>query len=215
MGGTGELILTGQLGEVMQESVRTALSYIRSHASELELEKHLGGSHHRETHRGNHAEKSLLEHTDVHVHFPAGSTHKDGPSAGVAILVALASLFTGRLTRSDTAMSGEITLRGSILPVGGIHEKVLAAHRAGLRRLILPVHNEKDLHELPEAIRREMSIIFAKSAEDVLANALEPQSLERAPRKGVEAPEDAQGGGSIAQETGETAYARGGTWSRL
>ncbi|RJP78895.1 MAG: endopeptidase La [Candidatus Zixiibacteriota bacterium] len=160
MKGKGLLILTGQLGEVMKESAQAALSYLRSRSNELNLEG------------------LDFESENIHVHVPAGAIPKDGPSAGVTILASMASLFTDRLVRSDTAMTGEITLRGTVLPVGGIKEKVLAAHRAGIRRMILPWKNEKDLEETPKEVRAEMEFIFVREMEEVLHHALQPNKLE-------------------------------------
>lgn len=157
MPGEGKLILTGQLGDVMKESANLALNWLRSHSSEIGVDVGHG----------------LLENNDVHIHFPAGAISKDGPSAGVTITTVLASLFTGRCVRSDTAMTGEVTLRGLVLPVGGIKEKVLAAHRAGLVRVILPRRNEKDLHDVPENIKKDLSFVFVSSVEDVLFEAFE------------------------------------------
>jgi len=151
------LILTGQLGDVMQESAKAARSYVVSHFRSLGIEQPAG---------------------TVHIHVPAGAIPKDGPSAGVTMASALASLFTALPVRSDTAMTGEITLSGMVLPVGGIKEKVLAARRAGLKRVILPKPNEKDLSELPEEVRNEMQFEFAERIEDVLAAAI-PQLAER------------------------------------
>ncbi len=149
-----KLILTGQLGTVMQESAKAAQSYIWSKAEDLGVSK------------------ELIRQSGVHIHVPAGATPKDGPSAGVTMVTALTSLYTYRPVRSDTAMTGEITLSGLVLPVGGVKEKVLAAHRAGIRRVILPKDNEKDLKELPEHVREEMEFILAESVEDVLVAAI-------------------------------------------
>jgi ATP-dependent Lon protease len=121
------------------------------------------------------AAEDVLNRTDVHLHFPAGAIPKDGPSAGVTIASALVSLLTGRICRSDTAMTGEITLRGLVLPVGGIREKVVAAHRAGLRRVILPERNRKDLAELPASVLANMSFAFVTNVSDVLEQALSPK----------------------------------------
>lgn len=159
MGGKGSLTLTGQLGDVMKESAQAAMSWIRSKSVDLGLAKSI--------------EEHFLEKTDLHIHFPAGAIPKDGPSAGVTITTALVSLLTGRHVRADTAMTGEVTLRGHVLAVGGIKEKVLAAHRGGIRRVILPARNEKDLVDIPKNVRDEMEFIFAKTVDTVLANALE------------------------------------------
>jgi ATP-dependent Lon protease len=152
--GKGTLILTGQLGDVMKESARAALSWVRTHVDDLGINVD-------------------FEKTDIHLHVPAGGVSKDGPSAGVAITVALTSLLTGRRVRGDVAMTGEITLRGTVLPVGGIKEKVLAAHRAGIKRVILPERNRKDIVDIPETIRQELEISFAKKIDDVLEATLE------------------------------------------
>ena len=159
MGGKGSLTLTGQLGDVMKESAQAAMSWIRSKAVDLGLAASL--------------DEHFLDKNDLHIHFPAGAIPKDGPSAGVTITTALVSLLTGRNVRADTAMSGEVTLRGHVLPVGGIKEKVLAAHRGGIRRVILPARNEKDLADIPPVVRDEMEFIFAKTVDTVLSNALE------------------------------------------
>ena len=155
MDGRGLLTLTGKLGEVMQESAKAALSWIRSHAVQLGL-----GSDWQ------------VNQTDLHVHFPAGALPKDGPSAGVTIITALVSLLTGRPVRPDLAMTGEVTLRGLVLPVGGIKEKVIAAHRAGLCTVVVPARNEKELSELPPSILAAMSFILVNGVEDVLQAAL-------------------------------------------
>ena len=161
-GGKGFQV-TGQLGEVMQESARAALSYVRANARSLGIKDDFFAKH------------------DLHLHVPAGATPKDGPSAGVTMATALASLITGRPVRADVGMTGEITLRGQVLPIGGLKEKVLAAHRAGLKVVILPKRNEKDLDDVPEEVRREMQFILADRVEDVLAAALEnpPAALKR------------------------------------
>jgi ATP-dependent Lon protease len=163
MQGKGSLTLTGQLGDVMKESAQAALSYLRSKAEGLGIPL------------------NFLERTDLHIHFPAGAIPKDGPSAGVTILTALVSLLTGIRVRSDVAMTGEVTLRGLVLPVGGIKEKVLAAHRAGIKRVILPARNEKDLVDVPEQARKEMGFVFATHMDEVLAAAMEENPVGRKP----------------------------------
>jgi len=152
--GSKDLTMTGQLGEVMQESARIARSYLWSHAAEF----------------GLNIEPFLQ--SGVHVHVPAGAIPKDGPSAGVTMTTALASIYSGIPARSDTAMTGEVTLTGLVLPIGGVKEKVLAARRAGLRRVILPRGNQKDLRDLPDDVRKEMEFVFANRVEDVLAEML-------------------------------------------
>jgi ATP-dependent Lon protease len=159
MGGKGSLILTGQLGDVMKESAQAALSWMRAKATELGLAEDL--------------DSHFLDKTDMHIHFPAGAIPKDGPSAGITITTALISLFTGRNVRSDTAMTGEVTLRGLVLPVGGIKEKVLAAHRGGIKRVVMPARNQKDLVDIPQNVKDEMEFIFAKEMDTVLDNVLE------------------------------------------
>ncbi|MDH7570659.1 MAG: endopeptidase La, partial [Armatimonadota bacterium] len=161
-GGGRALTLTGQLGEVMKESAQAALSYVRSHAEELGIDPRFFRRH------------------EVHIHVPAGAIPKDGPSAGITMVAALASLATGRRVRGDVAMTGEITLSGRVLPVGGIKEKVLAAHRAGLKRVVLPERNRKDLLEdVPEEIRREVEVHFADTILAALEKVLEPPSDAR------------------------------------
>ena len=156
MPGKGGLQITGQLGDVMQESAKAALTYVRSNADRLGIAA------------------DAIADQDLHVHVPAGGIPKDGPSAGVTMFTALTSLLTGRRVRSDTAMTGECTLRGRVLPVGGIKEKVMAAHRAGITRVILPAQNERDLDDLPPDVREAMEVIFATEMHDVLDAALEP-----------------------------------------
>ena len=153
-GGAG-LTITGQLGEVMQESARAARSYLWSHALEFGIDP------------------EMFKGYGVHLHVPAGAIPKDGPSAGVTITAALASLYTGRRVRPDTSMTGEITLSGLVFPVGGIKEKVLAAHRAGIRRIILPARNEGDLEDIPEDVRRELEVIPVSRIGEVIDAALE------------------------------------------
>jgi ATP-dependent Lon protease len=153
-GGKG-LTITGQLGEVMQESARAAQSYLWSHAAEFGISA------------------DMFRDYGVHLHVPAGAIPKDGPSAGVSITAALASLYTGRRVRPDTAMTGEITLSGLVFPVGGIKEKVLAAHRAGIRRIILPLRNEADVEDIPEDVRNELQIVFISRINEVVDVALE------------------------------------------
>ncbi len=148
---------TGSLGTVMQESARAALSYVRSRSESLGLPP------------------DFFEKHDIHLHVPAGATHKDGPSAGVAMATALVSLISGRKVRPQVGMTGEITLRGQVLPVGGIKEKVLAAHRHGLRTVILPKANKQDLDDVPEEVKKDMKFVFAETVDDVLKAALEPQ----------------------------------------
>uniref|UniRef100_A0A8C2LRS2 Lon protease homolog 2, peroxisomal n=1 Tax=Cricetulus griseus TaxID=10029 RepID=A0A8C2LRS2_CRIGR len=155
MDGEGQLTLTGQLGDVMKESAHLAISWLRSNAKKYHLTNAFGSF-------------DLLDNTDIHLHFPAGAVTKDGPSAGVTIVTCLASLFSGRLVRSDVAMTGEITLRGLVLPVGGIKDKVLAAHRAGLKHIIIPQRNEKDLEEIPSNIRQDLSFVTASCLDEVL-----------------------------------------------
>lgn len=153
MEGEGQLTLTGQLGDVMKESAHLAISWLRSNAKTYNL---------------TNGSTDPLEGTDIHLHFPAGSVTKDGPSAGVTIVTCLASLLSRRLVRSDVGMTGEITLRGLVLPVGGIKDKVLAAHRANLKRVIIPKRNEKDLEEIPAHVRADLDFVFASTLDDVL-----------------------------------------------
>ena len=155
--GKGELKLTGQLGDVMKESASAALSYLKSRAASLGIDP------------------TLFDKNDIHVHVPAGAQPKEGPSAGVTVLTAMASLLTGRPVRDDVAMTGEITLRGRVLPIGGIKEKVLGAHRAGLRRVLLPRRNEADLDDIPADLRKEMQLVLIESIDEVLREALTPR----------------------------------------
>ncbi len=156
MRGKGNLILTGQLGDVMKESAQIALSYVRSKAQDFGIEE------------------KVFENSDIHVHVPAGAIPKDGPSAGVTMVTAIVSLLTNRPVRADVAMTGEITLRGKVLPIGGVKQKVLAAHRAGLKCVILPKRNEPDLEDVPEEVREEMNFVFVDEIEEVIEHALRP-----------------------------------------
>ena len=161
--GGGRLILTGQLGDVMKESAQAALSIVKNRAAALGIDA------------------SRFEKSDIHVHVPAGAIPKDGPSAGVAMFMALVSLMTDRTIRSDTAMTGEISLRGLVLPVGGIKEKVVAAHSAGIKRVMLPARNRRDYEDIPEVARREMEFIWLERVEDAVSAALEPKKPADAP----------------------------------
>ncbi len=154
--GAGRLILTGQLGDVMKESAQAALSIVKNRAVSYGIDP------------------ARFEKTDIHVHVPAGATPKDGPSAGVAMFMALVSLMTDRTVRSDTAMTGEISLRGLVLPVGGIKEKIVAAHRAGLRRIMLPARNRKDFEDIPEEVRQQLTFTWLERVDDAVSAALEP-----------------------------------------
>jgi ATP-dependent Lon protease len=160
MVGDGPLTVTGQLGDVMKESAEIALSYVRSHAAQLGLP--VNG----------------LEGRRFHLHVPAGAVPKDGPSAGVTMTTALVSLLTGRPVRQTVAMTGEVTLSGRVLPIGGVKQKVLAAHRFGLREVVLPARNGPDLDDVPEAVRAEMTFHLASDLSEVLAVALEPVAAE-------------------------------------
>ncbi|MFN7130596.1 MAG: endopeptidase La [Myxococcales bacterium] len=183
MPGKGSLTLTGQLGDVMKESCQAALSYVRSKSGALGIPT------------------NFLEKTDIHIHFPAGGIPKDGPSAGVTVLTALVSLLTGIRARGDTAMTGEATLRGLVLPVGGIKEKVLAAHRAGIKRVILPERCRKDLQDVPEQAKKEIEFIFATQMDEVLQAAMEVNPFEAAKAAGGTTPaaEDAANKAAIGK----------------
>ncbi|MBQ5758160.1 MAG: endopeptidase La, partial [Clostridia bacterium] len=155
--GKGMLQLTGQLGDVMQESVKAALTYVRANAERLSIDP------------------EIFEKTDLHVHVPEGAVPKDGPSAGIAMMTALTSVLTGIPVKSSLAMTGEITLRGRVLPIGGLREKLLAAVRAGISTVVLPTKNKDDLFDVPESVRNALDIRFADHADDVLKEALSRQ----------------------------------------
>jgi ATP-dependent Lon protease len=159
--GAGKLILTGQLGEVMRESAQAALSIVKNRAESLGIDP------------------GRFEKADIHIHVPAGAIPKDGPSAGVAMFVALVSLLTDRTVRSDTAMTGEISLRGLVLPVGGIREKVVAAHRAGITRVMLPARNRKDFDDIPESARKELEFVWLEQVDQAVAAVLDGEKQDR------------------------------------
>ena len=154
MGGKGKLTITGQLGDVMQESAQAAMSYVRSRAADLGLEP------------------NFYQEIDIHVHFPEGAIPKDGPSAGVTMATALVSAFKRMNVRRDVAMTGEITLRGRVLPIGGLKEKLLAAKRGGIKTVFIPQENVKDLHEVPKSITRALEIIHVEQVDEIWEKAL-------------------------------------------
>jgi ATP-dependent Lon protease len=174
--GNGKLILTGQLGEVMRESAQAALSIVKNRAASFGIDA------------------SRFEKTDIHIHVPAGAIPKDGPSAGVAMFMALVSLLTERTVRNDTAMTGEISLRGLVLPVGGIKEKVIAAHRAGIKRVMLPARNRKDFEEIPEEARKQLEFTWLERVDEAVSSALESetQTDSAPPEKTARHPANAQ-----------------------
>ena len=152
--GSGKLQLTGQLGDVMQESAKAAISYIRAHSSEFGIEE------------------EFYKNKDIHIHIPEGATPKDGPSAGVTMCISALSALSGRKIRKDVAMTGEITLRGKVLPVGGIKEKVLAAHRMGIKKVLLPRDCKKDLDELPKTVLDDIEFVLIDDISDAIREAL-------------------------------------------
>lgn len=161
MNGTGKIDLTGKLGDVMKESAKTALSYVRSISDEYPIEK------------------DFYKTKDIHIHIPEGAIPKDGPSAGITMATAILSALTNIRVREDIAMTGEVTLRGRVLPVGGIKEKLLAAHRAGIYNILLPKENESDLQDLPKEIRDEMTFTLAEDMKQVLDIALVKQDIKK------------------------------------
>jgi ATP-dependent Lon protease len=162
MPGKGGLVLTGQLGDVMKESARIALTYVKSHASALGIDEH------------------ALDGRELHVHVPAGAIPKDGPSAGITMVTAMASLLTRRPVKGTVGMTGEVTLQGRVLPIGGLKQKVLAAHAAGLTEVIVPDRNRPDLDDVPSDVRDHMLFHIVESVDQVLALALEPSELAKA-----------------------------------
>ena len=155
MEGRGKLTLTGKLGDVMQESAQAAMSYLRTRSQSLGLAR------------------DFYRHLDIHLHVPEGAIPKDGPSAGITIATSITSALTNIPVRGDIAMTGEITVRGKVLPIGGLKEKMLAAHRNGIHELVLPKENEKDLYDIPEVIKKDMKLNFVESMDEVLKIALE------------------------------------------
>ena len=152
--GTGKMELTGSLGDVMKESAKAALSYIRSQTKALGISE------------------TFYKDTDIHIHVPEGATPKDGPSAGITMATALVSAFTGKPVRHDVAMTGEITLRGNVLPIGGLKEKSLAALRKGVSTILVPEANKRDVKEIPDSVKEKINIVYVKNMEQVLKEAL-------------------------------------------
>jgi ATP-dependent Lon protease len=163
MKGKGSLTLTGHLGDVMKESAQAALSYVRSRAAQLGIKD------------------DVFSKTDLHIHVPAGAIPKDGPSAGVTMATAITSALTGRPVSKDVAMTGEVTLRGRVLPIGGLKEKTLAARRAGIKKVIIPKRNAKDLEDLPKIVTNSIEFVTAENMDEVLEAALVKK--KNAPRK--------------------------------
>jgi ATP-dependent Lon protease len=182
MPGKGKLIITGRLGDVMQESAQAALSYIRSRADELGLDK------------------DFYQRVDIHIHVPEGAIPKDGPSAGITMATALASALARIPIRHDVAMTGEVTLRGRVLPIGGLKEKVLAAHRGGIKTVLVPSENEKDIREIPANILRTVNLILVGHMDEVLKKSLLLSDPETFLRK-VDVPEDQELRGSFQKGT--------------
>jgi ATP-dependent Lon protease len=162
MKGKGHLTLTGQLGDVMKESAQAALSYVRSRSKKLGIKD------------------DIFYKTDLHIHVPAGAIPKDGPSAGITMATAIASALTGRAVNKNTAMTGEVTLRGRVLPIGGLKEKTLAAKRMGIKKIIIPKRNKKDLEDIPKYIKKDMEFAFAETMDDVLKVALKKVDSRKA-----------------------------------
>ena len=173
MPGKGKLLITGRLGEVMQESAQAAMSYVRSRAEELGLER------------------DFYQKIDIHIHIPEGAIPKDGPSAGITMASALVSALTRIPVRHDLAMTGEVTLRGNVLPIGGLKEKVLAAHRGGIKKVLIPVENEKDIREIPAVILKSIEIELVEHMDQVLRKALVLADPENYPKKPAVPPTEA------------------------
>jgi ATP-dependent Lon protease len=165
MEGKGSLTLTGQLGDVMQESAQAALSYARSHAEQLGIDA------------------DVFDRIDIHIHVPEGAIPKDGPSAGVTMAAAFISALTNRPVHHRVAMTGEITLRGRVLPVGGLKEKSMAAHRAGIKTIIVPKRNQKDMVEVPKKVQRDLNFVFVDRMDDVLPVALAAEPVKSRSRR--------------------------------
>ena len=173
MPGKGHLTITGKLGDVMQESAHAAMSYVRSRASRLGLEK------------------NFYQRIDTHIHIPEGAIPKDGPSAGITMATAIASALLKIPVRNDTAMTGEITLRGRVLPIGGLKEKILAAHRGGIKTVLIPKDNEKDIKEIPSKILKSVELVSVENMDDVLRRALvleNPENFLRSTEEKIEGP---------------------------
>jgi ATP-dependent Lon protease len=170
MDGNKGLTLTGQLGNVMKESAQAALSYVRSHAAELGIEE------------------NFFSTSDLHVHVPAGAIPKDGPSAGVTMAISLISLLTGKPTRDKLSMTGEITLRGRVLPIGGLKEKVLAANRAGIKTIIIPAKNEKDIEDVPPEVRKRIEFIPVDTVDEAVAAAFPKRAARKSARRSAPKP---------------------------
>lgn len=162
MPGTGKLEITGNLGDVMQESARAAFSYVRANAFKLGIKN------------------DFYKNTDIHIHVPEGAVPKDGPSAGITITTALISALTGRAVHHEIAMTGEVTLRGRVLAIGGLKEKTLAAYRAGIKKIIIPLQNKPDYNELPDVVKKNITFVYADNMEDVYSVALLPEISKKA-----------------------------------
>jgi ATP-dependent Lon protease len=182
MPGKGKLIITGRLGDVMQESAQAALSYVRSRAEELGLDK------------------DFYQRVDIHIHVPEGAIPKDGPSAGITMATALSSALTRIPIRHDLAMTGEVTLRGRVLPIGGLKEKVLAAHRGGIKTVLVPSENEKDIRDIPANILRTVNLVLVSHMDEVLKRSLLLSDPEAFLRK-VDVPEDRELRGTFQKPT--------------
>jgi len=186
MPGSGRLTVTGQLGDVMRESVDAAFSYVRSRAAQIGIPD------------------AAFKEFDVHVHLPAGAIPKDGPSAGISLTLAIASAISQRPVRRDVAMTGEVTLRGKVLEIGGVKEKVLAAYRAGLRQLIMPASNAKDLRDVPDEVKKQIAFTFVATMDEVLRLALLPATMDDDVRDDQRADitRDAEASVPVTSETG-------------